>query len=81
MNKGTNTMKILLEHPETECSEQVTVCFNWFFFAGSPPSPDDPYGEPGGFEYVVNSFKGPEWVTEELILNYLYETDYKYLIY
>jgi hypothetical protein len=81
MNKGTNTIKILLEHPETEHSEEVMVCFNWFFFAGSPPSEDDPYGEPGGFEYVVNSWKGPDWVNEELILNYLYETDYKHLIY
>lgn len=80
MNKGTNTIKILLEHPETEHSEQVLICFNWFFFKGSSPSENDPLGEPGGFEYVVNSFKGPDWVNEELILNYLYETDYKYLI-
>lgn len=80
MKKGTNTIKILLEHPETEHSEEVLICFDWFFFVGTPPSEDCPYGEPGGFEFIVNSWKGPKWVTERLILDYLYETDYKYLI-
>ena len=80
MKKGTNTIKILLEHPETDHSEQVMITYQWFYMPGIPPSEDCPYGEPGGYEFAVNSWKGPEWVTESLVLDYLYNTDTTYLI-
>lgn len=80
MTKGTNTIKILLEHPETEHSEEVLITFQWFYFAGSSPSPDDPYGEPGGYDFMVNAWKGPDWVTEDLVLDYLYNTETRFLI-
>lgn len=80
MRQGTNTIKILLYHPETEHSEEVLITFQWFHFPGIPPSEDCPYGEPGGYEYVVNAWKGPNWVNEELILDNLYNTEPRFLI-
>lgn len=80
MKKGTNTIKILLEHPETEHSEEVMITYQWFYFPGLLPNDDEPYGEPGGYEFIINSWRGPSWVNEEIILDYLYNTETSYLI-
>lgn len=79
MKKGTNTIKILLEHPETEHSEEALITYQWFYIPGIPPSGDCPYGEPGGYEYSVNSWNGPKWITEDIILDYLYNTEPRFL--